>query len=149
MIGLFSESKPLRALKRTASLRSIKADQWELLTPFITFKELAKDDVLFEAGSSGNELYFIIDGELELFLDAKNGLDEPFYLHSRKKSETVGDFAVLNGGAHLVTAVAKRNSNIAVFPREAFELLTDIDPTLLEVVYDAAAFWQYDNCSNG
>jgi len=139
MIGLFSESKPLRALKRTTSLRSIKADQWELLTPFITFKELAKDDVLFEAGSSGNELYFIIDGELELFLDAKNGLDEPFYLHSRKKSETVGDFAVLNGGAHLVTAVAKKNSNIAVFPREAFELLTDIDPTLLEVVYDAAA----------
>ena len=139
MIGRSNESRMLRALKRTSALRSIEADRWEQLAPYITFSELAANEVLFEAGDSGNNLYFVIDGELELFLDSKNRLDEPFYLHSRRKSETVGDFAVLNGGAHLVTAVAKKNSNIAAFPREAFELLTDIDPTLLELVYEAAA----------
>lgn len=139
MIGRSSESKMLRALKRTSSLRSIESDRWDQLSPHISFIELGANEVLFDAGSTGNELYFVIDGELELFLDTKEGLDEPFYLHSRCKSQTVGDFAVLNGGDHLVTAVAKKNSNVAVFPREAFELLTDIDPTLLEVVYDAAA----------
>ena len=133
MIGRSNESKMLRALKRTATLRSIKADRWEQLSPHVSFIELAAGEVLFEAGATGNDLYIVIDGELELFLATKKALDEPFYLHSRCKSETVGDFAVLNGGDHLVTAVAKKSTNVASFPREAFELLTDIDLSLIHI----------------
>jgi len=139
MIGRSSESRMLRALKRLPVLSSIEADRWDLLAPFITFSELAANEVLFTAGSLGHELYFVIDGELQLFIDAKAERTEPFYLHSRRKGQTVGDFAVLNGGDHLVTAIAKKTSHVAVFPREAFELLSDIHPTLIEHVYDTAA----------
>jgi len=139
MIGRSNESRLLRALKRVPALSSIESHRWDQLAPFITFTELGANEVLFEAGSRGHELFFVIDGELELFLGATSERDEPFYLHSRRKGETVGDFAVLNGGDHLVTAVAKKSSQIAVFPREAFELLTDIHPTLIEHVYDTAA----------
>ncbi len=139
MIGRPSESRMLRALKRMAALKAIESERWDQLAPFISFIELAGEEVLFHAGSRGNNLYFVIDGEMELFLNANDALEEPFYLHSRRKGETIGDFAVLNGGDHLVTAVAKKTSHVAVFPREAFELLNDIHPTLIEMVYDTAA----------
>ncbi len=129
----------LRALKRMPALSGIESDRWDQLAPFISFMELKPAEILFHAGSLGLELYFVIDGEIELFIDSSNTQEEPFYLHSRCKGETVGDFAVLNGGNHLVTAAAKKTSHVAVFPREAFELLSDIHPTLIEVVYDTAA----------
>jgi predicted acylesterase/phospholipase RssA/CRP-like cAMP-binding protein len=139
MIGRNSESRMFRALKRMTALKAIENERWDQLAPFISFVELASEEVLFHAGSRGDKLYFVIDGEMELFLNASDALEEPFYLHSRRKGETVGDFAVLNGGDHLVTAVAKKTSHVAVFPREAFELLNDIHPTLIEMVYDTAA----------
>lgn len=141
MIGRPTESRMLKALKRMPALNCIENHRWEQLEPFISFQELVAGEFLFEAGSRGQMLYFVIDGELELFLgtDDNHSLDELFYLHSRCKGETAGDFAALNGGDHLVSAAAKKTTRVAVFPRAAFELLTDIHPTLIESVYDTAA----------
>lgn len=131
----------LKALKRMPALNCIESYRWDQLSPHISFKELVSGEVLFEAGSKGRQLYFIIDGELELFLGTNSDktLDEPFYLHSRRKGDTAGDFAALNGGDHLVSAIAKKTTRVAVFPREAFELLSNIHPTLIESVYETAA----------
>ena len=63
----------------------------------------------------------------------------PIRLETRGAGRTAGDFAVLNGGAHLVSAVATRRTRVAGFPRFAFELLTDLDPAILAHVYDTAA----------
>lgn len=139
MIRRHSESRMLRALKRMSALSGIEPQRWDQLVPFISFADLGTDEVLFEAGSPGTELYFVIDGDVELHLDRAPDLGGSFYLHSRCKGETVGDFAALNGGTHLVSAIAKKPSHVAVFPREAFELLTNIHPTLIELVYDSAA----------
>ena len=65
--------------------------------------------------------------------------DPPVRLQVRGRGQTAGDFAVLNGGAHLVSAVATRRTRVAGFPRFAFERLTDIEPALLAHVYDTAA----------
>jgi len=139
MLGRSNKDRWLRSLQRMPALRSIENDRWAQLIPHIRFAELSAGDTLFQAGSRGHELCFIIDGEMELFLSRASHTDEPFYLHSRRKGETVGDFAVLNGGDHLVTAIAKKTSHVAMFPREAFELLSDIHPNLIERVYDTAA----------
>ena len=64
---------------------------------------------------------------------------DSLYLHSRHRGDTAGDFAVLNGGEHLVTAKAVKRTRLACFPRFAFELLTDIAPDVLSYVYNTAA----------
>jgi len=138
MNPLSSESKNLKALKKLPLVQSIDEQRWASLVPHISFQELAIGESMFDAGRQSENLYIVLDGELQLQLSAQ-GLDSNFYLHSRYKGDTAGDFAVLNGGAHLVTAVAARKSKVARFPRIAFELLADIDPNILAHVYDTAA----------
>jgi len=121
------------------ALAEISNDRWHQLSPHINYSELSADEILFEAGSRGDDLYLVIEGEIALYLDNIDAGGERFYLHSRGAGQTVGDFAVLNGGDHLVSSIAKKHTYMATFPREAFELLIDIHPTLIEAVYDTAA----------
>ena len=77
MILRSNESKMLRALKRTPALSPIESSRWDQLAPFISFIELEKDEILFEAGSPGTELYFVIDGDVELPNGEEVGLQLP------------------------------------------------------------------------
>lgn len=138
MIARNSDSKNFKLLKKLPLVQSIDKERWELLTPHISFSEIAEGESLFLEGNKSENLFLVLDGELRLYLPSDEA-GNSFYLHSRRKGETAGDFAVLNGGAHLVSAIAKKNTRIARFPRLAFELLADIDPTILAHVYDTAA----------
>lgn len=138
MITRNSESKYFKALKKMPLVESIDDARWETLTPHISFSELAVGESLFAEGNQSENLFLVMDGELKLTLPGSKA-DTNFYLHSRHKGETAGDFAVLNGGAHLVSATAAKITRVARFPRFAFELLADIDPTILAHVYDTAA----------
>jgi len=138
MIARNRAAKNLKALKKFPVVQSIDEQRWESLTPHISFSELSAGESLFTTGRQSENLFIVMEGELRLhLLDSKSGTE--FYLHSREKGETAGDFAVLNGGAHLVTAIATKNTRVARFPRVAFELLTNIDPNILANVYDTAA----------
>ncbi len=138
MNPLNSESKLLKTLQRLPLVRSIDEQRWESLIPHISFSDMSQGDVLFSQGNKSEELFMVIDGEIQLCLPNKDESTH-FYLHSRCKGETAGDFAVVNGGTHLVSAVAAKKSKVARFPRVAFELLANIDPGILAHVYDTAA----------
>ncbi len=138
MITLSGEARNIRALKKIALVQSIDDERWDSLLPHISFAEFDEGEYLFHAGNQTENLFLVMEGEICLFLQGDSS-SEQFYLHSRCKGQTAGDFAVLNGGSHLVSAVAAKKSRIARFPRFAFELLTDIGPGILAHVYDTAA----------
>ncbi len=132
-------ARALRQLKKLPLLQSIDAALWDRLIPLISFTDLAEGETLFSAGSESQNLYLVVDGELGLYMPCNDASTETFYLQARRKGETAGDFAVLNGGEHLATAIAIRKTRIAQFPRFAFDLLTNIDSGILAHVYDVAA----------
>lgn len=138
MISLNAEARTLRSLKKLSLVESVNDELWASLLPHVTFRTLNTDETLFAIGKPSEELFFLMDGEVGLYLP-RHDSDENYYLQSRKRGDTVGDFAVLNGGAHLVTAIATRKSRVASFPRFAFELLTDIDTRILAHVYESAS----------
>ncbi len=138
MNPLTSETRLLKQLRKMAFIQKIDDERWQSLASHISFRDLDEGDVLFSAGKQSENLYLIMSGELSLFLPGEND-GEGFFLHSRSKGETAGDFAVLNGGAYLVTAIASKSTRLAKFPRFAFELLVDIHPQVLALVYDTAA----------
>ncbi|MBX2837954.1 MAG: cyclic nucleotide-binding domain-containing protein [Gammaproteobacteria bacterium] len=140
MKPLSSEARQLRQLRKLPIVEAVPKDRWDALSPHISFVDLAEGESLFSAGTQSENLFLVVDGELSLFVPKQNmGMEENFYLHSRIKGDTAGDFAVLNGGVHLVSAQAAKKTRVAKFPRVAFELLTDLDPTILSRVYDTAA----------
>lgn len=133
-----SDSRAIKQLKKLPLVQSISAELWDKLTPLISFIDINEGETLFAAGRESQNLYLVVDGELGLYMPC-NASGETFYLQSRKKGDTAGDFAVLNGGEHLVSALAIRKSRIALFPRFAFDQLADIDSGILAHVYDVAA----------
>jgi len=135
---VLSDTRSLKALKKLPLLKNIDAGLWDTLVPHISFKSLAEGETLFDAGRESQNLYMLVEGELALHMPCKNN-GETFFLQSRFKGDTAGDFAVLNGGEHLVTAVAVRSSRVAQFPRFAFEKLVNISSDILAHVYDVAA----------
>ncbi|MBX2884137.1 MAG: cyclic nucleotide-binding domain-containing protein, partial [Granulosicoccus sp.] len=138
MNPLSSEARTLRSLKRLPLVGELDEELWASLIPHISFETLETGDTLFSAGNPSRQLYLVMDGELGLHLE-HHGLDSDYFLQKRKRGDTAGDFAVLNGGEHLVTAIATRKSRVAAFPHFAFELLFDINPDILAHVYDTAA----------
>lgn len=134
-----NNARAIRQLKKLPLVQSIDNTLWDRLTPLITFIDLAEGETLFAAGAESQSLYLVVDGELGLFMPCNDASSETFYLQARRKGETAGDFAVLNGGEHLASAIAVRKSRIALFPRFAFDQLTNIDSGILAHVYDVAA----------
>lgn len=138
MNPLSGAARQLKALKRLPLVRSIDSARWAALEPLIGFRQLEEHESLFAAGRESDTLYLVVDGELALHLPGgKHG--GTFHLQSRTSGATAGDFAVLNGGAHLVSAIATGRTRVATLPRSAFDLLTDVDPEILAHVYDTAA----------
>lgn len=125
-------------LKQLTLLQSIDPELWDTLIPHITFREIDEGETLFAAGRESQNLYMIVEGELALYVPCRKTGDT-FYLQSRVTGDTAGDFAVLNGGEHLVSAVALGRSLVAMFPRFAFDRLTGIDSRILAHIYDVAA----------
>ena len=133
-----SDTRAIKALKKLPLVQKIDNSLWDTLIPHISFTKLAQGETLFEAGRQSKNLYVVVDGELGLYMPCGD-IGGSYFLQIRNKGETAGDFAVLNGGNHLVSAVASKKCNIAQFPRFAFEKLTDIDSSILAHVYDVAA----------
>lgn len=136
---MLNDAEALTALKKLPLLRSIDEKLWDALTPYISFQSLLIGEALFSAGRESQNLYMIVDGELSLSMPRGAAGSDTFFLQSRVEGHTAGDFAVLNGGKHLVSAIAAKASCIAQFPRFAFEKLVDIDSRILAHVYDVAA----------
>jgi predicted acylesterase/phospholipase RssA/CRP-like cAMP-binding protein len=135
---MLKEARAIKQLKKLPLLQSITDELWEKLTPLISFQEVPEGCTLFTAGRQSENLYVVLDGELGLYMPFSIS-GETFYLQSRKKGDTAGDFAVLNGGEHLVSAIAVKKTRVAQFPRYAFDQLAEIDSGILAHVYDSAA----------
>ena len=135
---MLNDARAIKALKKLPLLKGIDKALWETLTPHISFIHIGEGETVFEAGRQSQNLYIVVDGELALYMPCKAN-SESFFLQSRYKGDTAGDFAVLNAGEHLVSGVAVKKSCIAQFPRFAFEKLADIDSNILAHVYDVAS----------
>lgn len=136
---MLNDADALTALKKLPLLKSIDETLWDNLSAHISFRSLARGEALFIAGQESQNLYMIVDGELSLNMPCSSASCETFFLQTRVEGNTAGDFAVLNGGEHLVSAIAAKASCVAQFPRFAFEKLVDIDSGILAHVYDVAA----------
>ena len=133
-----SDEQAIVALKNLPLLQKIDQSLWDTLTPLITFRRLAESETLFKAREESQNLYLVVSGKLALYMPHKNKADT-YYLQARYQGDTAGDFAALNGGEHLVNAVAVEPCLVAQFPRFALDKLANIDSELLAYVYDVAA----------
>lgn len=138
MLSAYNEARTLRAIRQLPLVRALDNDLWQSMVPHIETVRLETDELLFQAGEFSDQLYLIIEGEIGLFLQHRLS-DASYHLETRAKGDTAGDFSVLNGVAHLVTARALKPTRVASFPRKAFDLLVNVNPDILTHVYETSA----------
>ena len=95
----------------------------------------AVDDVIFEEGSTGRELFVVLDGEVEI---AK--LDGPRKTSIIKlgKGEFFGEMAVIDGSARSATAIASApNTKVMRINHARFVYLVSQQPAFALMVMDA------------
>jgi CRP-like cAMP-binding protein len=86
-----------------------------------TVEEIAAGTVVFEEGSSGSQMYGLIEGEIEL--RTRTGR-----IIKVSPNETFGEMALIDHSARSATAVATADSKLAVIDEHMFLFLIHETP---------------------
>ncbi|QQO16004.1 cyclic nucleotide-binding domain-containing protein [Bradyrhizobium diazoefficiens] len=93
------------------------------------------DDVIFEEGSTGRELFVVLDGEVEI---AKMNGASKTTIVKLGKGEFFGEMAVIDGSARSATAIASLpNTKVMRINHARFVYLVSQQPAFALMVMDA------------
>jgi CRP/FNR family cyclic AMP-dependent transcriptional regulator len=84
-------------------------------------RELPAGSVIFEEGTTGEEMFGVISGRVELHM--ANG-----HSFSLGPDDTFGEMAIVDGSPRSATAVAAEDSTVAVIDRHRFLFLVTETP---------------------
>ena len=97
--------------------------------------EFGVDDVIFEEGSTGRELFVVLDGEVEI---AKMNGASKTSIVKLGKGEFFGEMAVIDGSARSATAIAAMpNTKVMRINHARFVYLVSQQPAFALMVMDA------------
>lgn len=93
------------------------------------------DDVIFEEGSTGRELFVVLDGEVEI---AKVNGTSKTSITKLGRGEFFGEMAVIDGSARSATAIASiPNTKVMRINHARFVYLVSQQPAFALMVMDA------------
>jgi CRP-like cAMP-binding protein len=93
------------------------------------------DDIIFEEGSTGRELFVVLDGEVEI---AKMNGTSKTSITKLGKGEFFGEMAVIDGSARSATAIASApNTRVMRINHARFVYLVSQQPAFALMVMDA------------
>ena len=93
------------------------------------------DDVIFEEGSTGRELFVVLDGEVEI---AKIDGTRKTSIIKLGKGEFFGEMAVIDGSARSATAIASApNTKVMRINHARFVYLVSQQPAFALMIMDA------------
>jgi CRP/FNR family transcriptional regulator, cyclic AMP receptor protein len=83
--------------------------------------QLAPGDFLFREGDSGDRMYVLLEGEIEIFLG-------DFVLETAEPDMVIGEMALIDDGPRTANAVAKTACRLAQIDRRRFYFLVQQYP---------------------
>jgi CRP-like cAMP-binding protein len=97
-----------------------------------TFKDVPAGTVIFEEGTSGTEMFGVVDGEVEVRL--ANGA-----VRKLGPDDTFGEMAIIDSSPRSGTAVAVTDTKLAIIDRNKFLFLVQETPTFALQVMSSMA----------
>ena len=109
-------------------------------------KALSADDVLFEQGSRGGNLFIVARGAVAVFVE--DG-DEPVLVDILGSGDVLGEMELLSGEPRSATVRALTTCVVGEIDRAGFEALMAEVPAVAERVRDAFVWRRFDNHLRG
>ena len=107
--------------------------QLELIASICTEHVYNLGDIIFEENTTGDELYVIVDGEIDIQVDpslvGKAGAGEPQTIATLRRGQSFGEVALVDEGVRSARAVAgKADTRVLLIPRDKLMLMCDSYP---------------------
>ena len=104
-------------------------EECEVLSTIVKNRKLQAGEVLFDVDSEDDTLYILTTGQLEVLkvMPGNNTLS----MDVLEKGTMTGESAFLNGQAHSMRLVAKKESEVLTLHRDDFESLIETNPRLV------------------
>lgn len=107
----------------------------EILEEFIKKSEIRRyppDFEIVKEGESGESLFFIIEGKVEVFTER----NERKFLDILKSGDFFGEFSFFTGGRRFATVKTKEETTCLEITKKAFEEISEKHPNFMKVVFD-------------
>ena len=122
-------------LKQTDIFYEMTPTQIELIASICEERDVKKGDLVFAENSPGDELYIIVEGEVDIQVDpAMIGSDLKVELQTiatLRRGQSFGEVALVDEGVRSAAArCTEHNTRLLVIPRAKLMLLCDTYPQL-------------------
>lgn len=113
----------------------LTSTQLELIASITTERHYQAGDVIFEENTSGDEMYIIADGEVEILVDPAVIGDESdtgaHIIATFRRGQSFGEVSLVDEGLRSASArCSQQDTHLVVIPREKLMLLCNTYPQL-------------------
>jgi len=108
----------------------LSAQERTTLSQGLTLQEIARDELLFQAGDKAENYYFILSGEAEvgITLAQKNVV-----LEIRRDNDVLGETRLEKGGKYAYSVSAANNLDVLLLNPQAMRLMQQVSPSVVEL----------------
>ncbi len=124
--GLFMNLAQI--ISQTILGQDVTIEECEILSSAVTQKTLSKGDILFDQDTKDETLYLLQTGKLEV-LKVLSG-DTTIHIDTLKEGSMTGELSFIDGNTHTMRLVAKKDSEVILLHKDAFEALVEKHPML-------------------
>jgi CRP/FNR family cyclic AMP-dependent transcriptional regulator len=134
-------------LKQTSIFSNLDEAQIEALAALSHIDECRTGDIIFEEGSASDELYVIMNGEVDIQIDpalsgyAVKSNVRPIKLTTLRRAQSFGEMALVGHGRRSASArCAQHDTTLIVIPRDKLLQLCEANPQLgFKIMHNLAA----------
>lgn len=102
-----------------------------LISPHLHLLEIDPGKVLFKEGDKGDGVYFVLDGDLDVFKDAsssgRSGVDR-VKITTLNKGKSIGEMSVIDRTPRSATVKARTRSTLVGMTLESFDFICEEHP---------------------
>lgn len=132
-------------LGRTVICRELSDEELGMLAGITHSYDCITGDVIFSEGSASDELYVILNGEVDIIVGSEETYGtsghEPVTITTLRRGQSFGEMALVSEGIRAATArCAQHDTTLIVIPRRQLLLLFDENPRLgYKIMHNLAA----------
>src|SRR5947208_5879223 len=98
-------------------------EERDALAHMMDIRDFKQGEIVFEYGDSGSDLFIVLSGRIEIFIESTEG--QKIVLGEHERGDVLGELSFLDGGARTATAIAVEDTQTLCMDRE--RLLDFID----------------------
>jgi small-conductance mechanosensitive channel len=112
------EREIMAELRQVDFLRDLRDEELRLLLPSVTLQKFGTGEIIVREGDTGNSLYIIRSGEVEVLAHANGAHD--IHIRNLRRPAFFGEMALMTGEPRIATICARTDAELLELSREGF-----------------------------